>query len=144
MSEPLSSDAREALTKAGWAWLSFVAGIVLMLLLTLLVVGGSDLAGGWVFALASVWTLIAVPAAILIKGQVVKAAWSSRPADPESYLKSLIVVWGAIEIGAVLALIGCMFSGALMPGGLLAGILLALLFVLRPAEEALGGGLQTA
>ncbi|MEM9753756.1 MAG: hypothetical protein AAF916_10270 [Planctomycetota bacterium] len=142
MSEGLTPEAREALTKAGLAWASFVAGILVMLMIVLLVVGGNALAGGWLFALAATWTLLAVPAALLVKGQVVKAAWSSRPTDPEAYLRSLMVVWGAIEIGAVLALIGCLFSGALMPGGLLAGVLLAMLFLLRPSEEALGTGLD--
>lgn len=143
MHQGLSSEAREALTKAGWAWFSFVAGIVIMLLIALCVVDGGGLHGGYVFALASLWTLIAVPAMAIVKSQVLKSAWSSRPADPEAYLRSLIMVWGTIEIGAVLALIGCLFSDALMPGGLLAGVLLALLFVLRPSEEALGGGVVT-
>ncbi|MEM8783734.1 MAG: hypothetical protein AAGE65_12885 [Planctomycetota bacterium] len=139
----LSPQAREALTKAGWAWFSFVAGIVSMLLIAWLVADGGELRGGLVFGLATLWTLIAVPAALMLKGQVVKAAWSSRPADPEAYLRSLVVVWAAIEVGAVLALIGCLLAGALMPGGLLAGVLLAMLFVLRPAEDALGSGLKT-
>ena len=140
MSGKLSPEAREALTKAGWAWVSFVAGIVAMLLLALLVADGGTLAGGWVFALAALWTLIAVPAAVVLKWHTVKAVWSPRPADPEAYLKSLVLVWGAIEVGAVLALIGAMFAGALMPGALLAGLLLTLLFVLRPSVEALGAG----
>lgn len=144
MSGNLSPEARGALTKAGWAWVSFVAGIVAMMLIVFAVVDGGAMHGGLVFAIAALWALIAVPAAVFIKGDVLRAAWSPRPAEPVGYLKGLVLVWGTIEIGAVLALIGCLIDGAVLPGGLLASILLAVLFVLRPSSGALGRGLGTA
>ena len=56
----------------------------------------------------------------------------------------MVIVWATVTIGAVLALIGCMITGTMLPGGLLVGVLLTLLVGLRPSSSALGAGVTAA
>ncbi len=140
----LDRDTAGWLTQAYWAWFAFVAALVAFGVIALWEIEGQDSHAGALFYLAAAWSVLVVPTMLFIKGHVIRAGWESRPADPATYFKGLMIVWATIEIGAVLALIGCMVSEATLPGGLLAGILLTLLVAMRPAAAALGQGMTPA
>ncbi len=140
----LDRDAAGTLTKAGWTWALFVVGLLGAGALVLLIVDGQKVVGGVVYALAAFWSLVVVPVMLVVKSHVIRAGWESRPADPDTYFRGLLIVWGTIAAGAVLALIGCLWNNAMLPGGLLAGVMLTLLVALRPSSAALGGGMTPA
>jgi DMSO reductase anchor subunit len=138
----LPPDAQGPMTKLNWAWFSFLLGGSAMLLTVLLAVDGGALRGGWLFAIALLWATLAVPAVLVLERSILRSAWSSRPADPAAHRRGSVRIWAALLIGVVLASIACLVSGSLLPGGLLIGVMLTLLVVLRPPPAALGAGLE--
>ncbi len=94
-------------------------------------------AWGYAFGLASgLWLMICVPLVYLIRSHVFRAAWVGRPVEPDSYLRGLCTVWGVIEIGALLGLLGCALGDNLVPAIMPAALAVALLLALRPDSTA--------
>ncbi|MEM7682426.1 MAG: hypothetical protein AAF288_10770 [Planctomycetota bacterium] len=92
---------------------------------------------GWgAGVLAAAWLAIATPTMLILRGYVLRAAWSGRPVDPDSYLRGLVGVWLTLEAGAVVALIGATVSGSAWPGLLPAMLAVLALSAIRPDASA--------
>ncbi len=56
---------------------------------------------------------------------------------PRQYLKGMYVVWGALEVGGLLSLFGCVMSRSLVPGILPAIAAFVMFVVLWPNGRAM-------
>ncbi|MEM6749969.1 MAG: hypothetical protein AAGA57_04805 [Planctomycetota bacterium] len=92
---------------------------------------------GWgAGVVAAAWLAIAVPLVLVLRGYVLRASWSGKPVDPDSYLRGLIGVWVTLEAGAVVALIGATVSGSAWPALLPAMLAVLALGAIRPDASA--------
>jgi hypothetical protein len=121
--------------------------LVLPLLLTLYVVwtlGGATtserrdlpLANGWFIASVAYMCLVA-PASFFIRSRFFRDYWKGQCVPPRQYLKGMYVVWGALEVGGLLSLVGCLMSRSLLPGLLPAVAAFVMFVVLWPSGRAM-------
>lgn len=89
------------------------------------------------FLLSLVWLLIATPVAFLLRHHVFRAYWEGHTVDPRSYLKGMITIWLAPEIGGIIALLGVLLSGELLPGVLPAAVAFILFAPFWPSGRAM-------
>jgi hypothetical protein len=80
---------------------------------------------------------LVVPAAIFLRSYIFKAYWAGDTVHPKSYLKGMLGVWATIEIGGVLALVGCLVSHSLLPNLLPALVAFMLFTPLWPSGLAM-------
>lgn len=93
---------------------------------------------GLVFFVASlVWLLFATPLAFLLRHHVFRSYWEGRTVDPESYLKGMITIWIAPEVGGIIALVGVLLSGSLLPNLLPAAVAFMLFAPFWPSGRAM-------
>ncbi|MFA9477591.1 hypothetical protein ACERK3_04705 [Phycisphaerales bacterium AB-hyl4] len=93
---------------------------------------------GQVFFLVSLaWLLLATPGAFLLRHHVYRSYWEGRSVDPESYLKGMITIWIAPEVGGIIALVGVLFSGTLLPNLLPAAVAFMLFAPFWPTGRAM-------
>ena len=132
--------------QAGWrSWIGLVvvsAGAMIAVLATQ-PMSGSGGAGGWLagsvlVGIAIAWLVLMGAAVLLLRSYCFQAVWDGRAVEPGSYLKGMYQVWGVLVVGALLAVLGAVLMGAVLPGGLVVlGALLLLVFA-RPSGRALG------
>lgn len=84
--------------------------------------------GNLFFSISLAWMLVMIPGAFVLRNYIFRAYWDGSVVDPRSYLKGMITIWLAPEIGGLIALIGCLISQTLLPG-LLAAAVAFMLFV---------------
>ncbi len=90
------------------------------------------------FSIASlVWLLIAVPGAFVLRNYCFKSYWEGRTVEPRSYVRGMLTIWVAPEIGGLLALVGCMASGQWMPCLLPAAVAFVLFTPFWPSGRAM-------
>ncbi|MEX0652894.1 MAG: hypothetical protein WD534_00280 [Phycisphaeraceae bacterium] len=93
---------------------------------------------GDVFFIAScIWLLVVTPAAFLLRYHLFKSYYEGRPVDPASYLKGMLTIWLAPEIGGIIALLGVLLSGSLLPGLLPAAVAFMLFTPFWPSGQAM-------
>lgn len=134
--------AQQALRKAWGIWLAMllIPFVVFIALLWSLLWGELQpegrLAVGFFWA-SMVWLLFAVPGAFILRNNMFKAYWNGETVDPTTYLRGMITIWLAPEIGGLLALIGCWISGTLLPGLFPAAIAFMLFTPFWPTGRAM-------
>lgn len=67
------------------------------------------------FGAALIWLLVMVPATFTLRNYVFREYWQGRPVEPGSYLRGMLTIWLAPEIGGLIALAGVLVSGQWMP-----------------------------
>jgi len=114
---PLTPD--EALRRAWLWWVALLLipfFVFLGVLLTLDAERPTNAGLANVFTMLSlVWILVTFPGAFALRSYCFRAFWEGRPVESRSYLRGMLTVWGAMEIGGLLALVGCLVSNQLMP-----------------------------
>jgi len=133
-----SSNRRElcadtALSIAWWTWFTLLAipfvvflAVVWHLMDNEPVATTNTTANAW-FVISMAYMAICVPAAFFWRSRMFKGYWSGQLVSPRDYLIGMTTVWLALEIGGLLALAGCLVSGALLPN-LLPALLAFMLF----------------
>jgi hypothetical protein len=58
---------------------------------------------------------IAVPGAFFWRSHYFKNYWAGKVVKPRDYFKGMFIIWLSMEIGGILALIGCLISNSLVP-----------------------------
>lgn len=73
-------------------------------------------------ALAQRWFLacmaylaLAVPAAFFWRSREFKAYFDGRVVSPGNYLRGMLTIWLAVEIGGLMALLGCFVTESMLP-----------------------------
>ena len=99
---------------------------------------GSGLAGAVLVGLSVVWLVLLGAAVLILRSYCFRALWDSRPVEPGSYLKGMYQVWGVLVVGALLAVLGTLLMGSMLPGGLVALGAVVLLVFAKPDGRALG------
>jgi hypothetical protein len=95
-------------------------------------------------ALARVWFLgsmaylaLVIPAAFFWRSRIFKAYWTGQVVGPRDYLKGMLTIWLALDIGGFVALAGCLISGRILPC-LLPALVAFIIFVpLWPSGRAM-------
>ena len=100
--------------------------------------GSAGLAGPVLIGLAIVWLVLLGSAVLILRSYCFRALWDGRPVEPGSYLKGMYQVWGVLVTGCLLAVLGALLMGSLMPGGLVVMVAVLLLAFARPSGRALG------
>ena len=106
-----------------WAWRIWLSLPVVPCLLTILVIlRVATTAAPGEEALARIWSLVtlaclavAVPAAFFWRSRLFRAYAAGRTVPPRTYLLGMAAVWGAIATVELVASLGCLISGRLMP-----------------------------
>lgn len=130
-SSQLSVDT--AMHIASWTWLGLLS---LPFILFLAVVwhlmelegtaGNTELASNW-FIGTMIYLAVGIPAAFYIRSLLFKGYLQGQLVSPKNYLIGMILIWGTLEIGGLLALVGCLMSGKLLPS-LVPGLVAFMLF----------------
>jgi hypothetical protein len=137
--------------KAGWRWwivLMVLAGLALAALLATQPMSGGGraeglsnglaTAGAALIGVAIAWLVLLGAVVLLLRSYCFRAQWDGRAVEPGSYLKGMYQVWGVLAVGALLAVLGAMLMGSVMPGVLVSlAAVLALIFS-RPDGRAIG------
>ncbi len=80
----------------------------------------------WLIAVV-IYMALGVPGALFWRHHIFRGYLSGRVVSPRRYLLGMIVVWGSLEIGGLLALLGCLVTNSLLPN-LLPALLAFVLF----------------
>jgi hypothetical protein len=95
-----------------------------------------ELAGRW-FIGTMVYLAVVVPGAIFWRSRTFKAYWTGVPVEPRNYFVGMLTVWLTLEIGGIIALLGCLYSGTLMPNLIPALVAFMLFTPLWPSGKAM-------
>lgn len=79
------------------------------------------------FILSLAYMALAVPGAFFWRSRLFAGYWKGQHVHPREYLIGMISVWTAMEVGGILALIGCIATNTLLPN-LLPAMLAFMLF----------------
>ena len=140
--EPPDALTRTAALRQAWLWwLLFLLAPFVLFLGALLVIGASErepspTLGNTFFMVSLLW-LITVPGAFALRSYCFRAYFEGRPVEPRSYLRGMVTVWLSMEIGGLLALIGCLVSNTLMPCLLPAAVYFVLFTPFWPSGHAM-------
>jgi hypothetical protein len=111
----------QALRLAWCSWLILLSIPALVFLAVMWRMVGGDLSAldgtasyRW-FILTMVYLALIIPAAFFWRGHIFKAYSAGLPVAPRDYLKGMLTIWLATEIGGLLALIGCLVTNSLLP-----------------------------
>lgn len=118
-SDPMTPTQALRLAWMWWLVLLLIPFVLFIVILWLYIAGiaPAERPGlGLAFFVASlVWMLVTVPATFTLRNYVFRAYWEGRPVEPRSYLRGMITIWLAPEIGGLIALAGVLVSGQWMP-----------------------------
>lgn len=91
-----------------------------------------------VWFLASVaYMVLIVPATFFIRSRLFRAYWKGDCVAPRAYLTGMYTVWGALELGGLLSLAGCLASRSLLPSLMPAIAAFMMFVVLWPSGRAM-------
>jgi len=133
---------QRALTLA-WAWwivlllIPFVLFLITMAALVSREDPGSDALSMGFFLASLLWLRTAIPGAFVLRSHCFKSYWQGRTVEPRSYLRGMVTVWLAMEIGGLIALTGCLVSGQLLPGLMSAAVAFMLFTPFWPSGHAM-------
>jgi hypothetical protein len=89
------------------------------------------------FLASSAYLLIVGPASFFWRGRLFKMYWEGHPIPPAKYLHGMLAIWAALEFGGIIALLGCLFEGALLPSLLPALVAFMFFVTLWPSGKAM-------
>jgi hypothetical protein len=124
-----------ALSIAWWTWCALLAlpcVLFLAVVWTLMDLESTTTAADqhlshvW-FIVVMAYMAIGVPAAFFWRSRMFRGYWAGDIVSPKDYLMGMVTIWIALEIGGVMALLGCIVSGTLLPN-LLPALLAFMLF----------------
>ena len=127
------------------AWASWIALLALPALLFLAVMwqlldddsaGNHLLAQKW-FIVSMVYLAIAVPVAFFMRSRDFRDYYQGKVVSAGSYLRGMLTVWFACEIGGVIALVGCLVTRTLLPNLLPALVAFILFTPFWPSGRAM-------
>lgn len=133
--------------KSGWrSWITLFALVAAGLIIVLgtqpassVGLGGAGgLAGAVLIGVSLGWLVLLGASVLILRSYCFRALWDGRPVEPGSYLKGMYQVWGVLAVGALLAVLGALLMGAVLPGGLVVLVSGLLLVFVRPSGRALG------
>jgi hypothetical protein len=133
----------ETALRSAWLWwvvlLLLPFALFLGVVLSLLASEGEPNPGiaNTFFMVSLLWLLVTVPGAFALRSYCFRAYWEGRPVEPRSYLRGMITVWLSMEIGGILALLGCWASNSLMPCLLPAAVAFMLFTPFWPSGNAM-------
>lgn len=81
------------------------------------------------FVGSMIFCAVAVPLAFFIQGKVFKGYWKGQPVAPRDYLRGMFVIWLALELSGLVALLGCWMTGTMIPT-MLPALVAFMLFVM--------------
>jgi hypothetical protein len=58
---------------------------------------------------------VVIPIAFFFRSWIFRSYWEGEAVAPREYMIGCIALWASIEIGGLLALLGCIVSGSLIP-----------------------------
>ena len=59
--------------------------------------------------------LLAAPIAFAVRSRLFRSYWRGEAVAPRAYLAGMLIVWGTLEIGGLLSLVGCLMSNSMTP-----------------------------
>jgi hypothetical protein len=110
----------QALRSAWLAWLIMLCIPALMFLAVMWATMATSeppkgrFAEAW-FIGCMIYLGIAVPGAFFWRSHYFKNYWAGKVVKPRDYFKGMFIIWLSMEIGGILALIGCLISNSLVP-----------------------------
>jgi len=141
---PKNELAPEAALRYAWGvWLTMLA--IPFLLFLYVVWSLMDSPGGdrnqWLsdrwFMSSVAYVVFVVPISFFIRSRFFRPYWKGECVPPRDYLKGMFTVWGALELGGILSLAGCLASNSLIPGLLPALAAFMLFVILWPSGRAM-------
>lgn len=132
-------------TALRYAWYVWVTMLAIPFLLFLYVAwslmhtpgrGNQGLSDSW-FIASVAYVVFIVPASFFIRSRFFKPYWRGECVPPRDYLKGMFTVWGALELGGILSLCGCLASESLLPSLLPALADFMLFVILWPSGRAM-------
>jgi hypothetical protein len=122
-----------ALQIAWWIWFALLAIPFVVFLAVIWHLMDSDgtsanlkLAQFWFIAVMG-YMALGVPGAFFWRSRIFRGYWTGRFVSPRDYLVGMGTIWMSLEIGGLIALIGCLASHTLLPN-LLPALLAFMLF----------------
>jgi hypothetical protein len=129
--------------RSAWLWwvvlllVPFVVFLWVVLSLLVSEAAPNETLANTFFILSLAWLGVTVPLAFALRSYCFKAYWEGQPVEPHSYLRGMVTVWLSMEIGGLLALVGCWLSGTLMPCLLPAAVAFMLFTPFWPSGNAM-------
>ena len=127
----LSVDA--ALQIASWTWFGLLTAPFVLFLAVVWHLTDNEsiradetIANRW-FIGTMAYMAIGIPAAFFVRSRLFRGYWQGQLVSPRNYVMGMLLIWCALEIGGLLSLAGCLFSGKLLPN-LVPGLLAFMLF----------------
>lgn len=74
-----------------------------------------SLKSAWFLASVAL-TIIIGPIAFAARSRLFRPYWRGESVNPRDYLRGMLLVWFAFEIGGLFSLVGCLMSNAMAPG----------------------------
>jgi hypothetical protein len=126
--------ADTALQIAWWSWCALMAFpfVVFLAVIWHLMDGDGSaanmhLAVRW-FVFTLIFIAVGVPAAFFWRSRSFRGYWSGQCVAPRDYLRGMMTIWIALELGGLLALVGCLITNSMLPN-LLPALLAFMLFI---------------
>ena len=89
------------------------------------------------FLVCMAYLAVAVPAAFFWRSREFKAYWEGKCVTPAHYLRGMLIIWLTLEIGGIMALVGCLVSQSLTPNLLPAMVAFMLFTPFWPSGRAM-------
>jgi hypothetical protein len=140
---------RTALRYAWYVWMVLLAIPFLVFLYVAWQVGDQRrpidraFTNGW-FLGSVAYMLIAPTIAFFVRSRYFQGYWSGECVSPRNYLIGMCVLWGALVLGGVLSLIGCLGSRSLLPCMFPAMVAFAMFVIHWPSGRAMVCGTRGA
>ena len=140
---PRTLSAQTALRYAWYVWMVLLAIPFLLFLYVVWRLMDSPvgdrnlwLSDRW-FLTAVAYVVFVIPASFFVRSRWFSPYWKGQSVPPYDYLKGMFTVWGALEVGGLFSLIGCLASGSLVPSLLPALAAFMLFVILWPSGRAM-------
>lgn len=124
------------------AWLIYAVLMFLPLLLMTFVMtsyGAArhvNLVEPW-FLGTTVFIAVAAPGALFFRSRLFRPYWDGGAVKPRAYLLGMFAIWGTLDAGVLLSIIGCLISHAMLPGILAASVAFLVLAASWPSGKAM-------
>ena len=89
------------------------------------------------FYVAVAYLVTAVPISFFFRSHVFKAYWTGECVSPRNYLRGMLAMWLTIEVGGIIALLGCITTQSLLPNLMPALVAFMLFIPLWPSGRAM-------
>src|SRR5690606_9382697 len=94
-------------------------------------------AGSGVFTVISAaWLALVGPAAMVLRGHCLRATWRGRSLPVDRYLRGMLTIWWALEVGMLISVVGALATRSVLPCLAPAALAWVWLAVLPPSDRA--------